>query len=272
MAGRWSATVKTGQSGFTLIELVMVIILLGIIAAATSQFIRQGVGVYADSVGRDALQQSGRFAVERITRELRNALPGSIRVGTDGVVQCIEFMPISGASTYLQPAADSAITTLNVIDFGYTFSSGDRLAIYPIAANNVYGSPSAIATLTAASAVVSDQQTLTFNSHSFPNESPTQRFFIVTSPVSFCAADNLLTRHSGYSASVSQPLPPSGQVLLAQNIRLIEGATPVTVFDFTAGTPVRSGIVHLDLRFSDAMSMGEEWIRFSQDVFLRNTP
>lgn len=260
------------QSGFTLVEMVMVIVLLGIIAVASSQFIRQGVGIYTDTVERDALQQMGRFAVERMTRELRNALPGSVRVSSSGGTQCIEFMPITRASTYLQPAANTAMSSLNVVDFSYVFAAGDLLAIYPIAPNNVYSSPSAIATLTGSSAVVANQQTLSFSSHTFPNESPTRRFFIVTDPVSFCAADNSLTRHSGYARTALQSVPPANSILLAQNIRVSEGATPITVFDYTAGTPVRSGIVHLDLRFSDTMSLGDEWIRFSQEVYLRNRP
>lgn len=261
---------RVRQSAFTLVELVLVIVLLGIIAAASTQFVGQSVDIYTTSVERDRLQQEGRFAVERMTRELRNALPGSVRVSSSGGTQCIEFMPVKAASTYLQPVAGAALTSLSVVDFPYTYTSGDLLAIYPIDANSVYVSSSALATLTGASAAAANQRTLSFNSHSFPNESPTRRLFIVNDAVSFCAADNALTRHAGYGLSATQAVPPANSILLAQNIRVVDGGVPVTVFDFTAGTPARSGVVHLDLRFSNAAQ--DEWMRFNQEVFLRNTP
>lgn len=260
------------QGGFTLVELVMVIVLLGIIGAASSQFVRQGVEIYTQSVERDSLQQMGRFAVERMAREVRNALPGSVRVGgSAGSTQCVEFMPVKGASTYLEAAVDAAgKTSLNTVDFSYGYSSGDLLAIYPITATNVYGSPSALASLTGVSAGGTNQQVLAFSSTIFPNESPTQRLFIVDTPVSFCAANNSLTRHSGYSRTASQVVPPNTGTLLAENIRVNDGATAVTVFSYIPGTPQRSGVVHMDLRFSNAAQ--DEWIKFSQEVFLRNTP
>lgn len=260
------------QNGFSLVELVVVIVLLGIIGVASTQFVRQGVEIYTDSVARDNLQQQGRFAVERVARELRNALPGSVRVGgSAGNTQCIEFMPVKGASTYLEAAVDAAgKTSLNVVDFSYAFNSGDLLAIYPITAANVYSSPSALASLSGVAPGATDQQLLSFSSFTFPNESPTQRLFIVDEPVSFCAADNNLTRHSGYTRTASQVVPPSTGTLLAENIRVNDGATALTVFNFVPGTPYRSGVVHMDLRFSNAAQ--DEWIKFSQEVFVRNTP
>ena len=260
-------TVADSRSGFTLIELVLVIVLLGIVAVASTQFIQQGVGIYVDSARRDALQQQGRYAIERINRELRNALPGSVRVATNASTQCLEFMPVKSASSYLQAVSNQAITSLNVVDFGYTFGSGDLIAIYPIDQSSVYSSPSAIGTLSGATAAVSDQQTLSLASKQFPAESPTRRFYIVTEPVSFCAVDNALRRYQGYARTATQVLPPNSGVLLAEHIRLVDGAGSVTVFDFTAGAAQRA-IVHLDLRFSD----DGEWVRFSQEVFVRNTP
>lgn len=260
------------QQGFTLVELVLVIVLLGIIGAASTQFVSQGVRIYTDSVERDRLQQQGRFAVERIARELRNALPGSVRVaGAAGNTQCIEFIPVKAASTYLEPAVDpTGKSTLTAVDFGYGFAAGDLLAVYPLAESDVYGAGSVLATLTGVSAGGSNQQVLAFNSFVFPYESPTQRLFVVNTPVSFCAADNTLTRHSGYSLAATQNVTPNAGVLLAENIRVNDGASAVTVFSYSAGTPFRSGIANLDLRFSNAG--GDEWIRFQQQVFLRNTP
>ncbi|AVV84022.1 MSHA biogenesis protein MshO [Shewanella putrefaciens] len=46
------------------------------------------------------LSQS-RFVVERMTRELRSAVPNSVRVNTDSLTyQCIEFVPIQASTSY----------------------------------------------------------------------------------------------------------------------------------------------------------------------------
>ena len=257
------------HTGFTLIELVLVIVLLGVIAVASTQFVQQGMTIYVDSIRRDALQQQGRYAIERISRELRNALPGSVRLYSNASMQCIEFMPVHMASTYLQPVSDIAITSLEVVDFGYSFRTNDLIAIYPIDTSRVYGTPSAMGVLDAEPTTAAGKQTLSLASTLFPDESPVRRFYIVNEPVSFCAADNALRRHQGYARTAALPsLPPNAGVLLAENIRLIDDATAITVFAFTAGTLQRSGVVHMDFRFS----ADGEWLRFSQDVFMRNTP
>lgn len=258
------------QSGFTLVELVLVIVLLGIIGAASTRFVRQGVEIYSDSVVRDNLQQQGRFAVERVSRELRNALPGSVRVGgSAGSTQCIEFMPVKAASSYLEPAAGSARTTLEAVDFSYSFSGGDLLAIYPIDTASVYGPSAVLASLSNVSSLAGNRQQLQFSSFTFPYESPTQRLFIVDQPVSFCVVDNALTRHSGYTRTIAQSMLPGISTPVAENIRIDDsGAFPV--FQFTAGTTYRSGVAQLDFRFSNAVQ--DEWVRFHQQVFQRNTP
>ncbi|MGL4478103.1 MAG: PilW family protein, partial [Aeromonas veronii] len=66
-----------GNSGFTLVELVMVILLLGIMATFTSQFIGIGTQIYGDASSREQLMSDARFAMERLNRELRDAVPGS---------------------------------------------------------------------------------------------------------------------------------------------------------------------------------------------------
>lgn len=264
------SALRKQQAGFTLVELVLVIVLLGIIGAASTQFVRQGVGIYSDSVLRDNLQQQGRFAVERVSRELRNALPGSVRVGgAAGSTQCIEFMPVKAASSYLEPAAGVAKTTLEAVDFAYSFSSGDLLAIYPIDTASVYSASAVLASLSNVTSLAGNRQQLQFSSFTFPYESPTQRLFVVDEPVSFCVVNNALTRHSGYPRTAVQAVPPGNDVLLAENIRIDDsGAFPV--FTFAAGTTYRSGVAQLNFRFSNAA--GDEWVRFHQEVFQRNTP
>jgi prepilin-type N-terminal cleavage/methylation domain-containing protein len=62
-----------GQKGFTLIEIVMVIVILGVIGAFTFQFVAHGVQAFKKSSTRKDLYDQGRLALERMVRELRDA-------------------------------------------------------------------------------------------------------------------------------------------------------------------------------------------------------
>ncbi len=261
---------QNNQQGFTLVELVAVIVLLGFVGTASVQFIRQGVEVYVDSARRDNLQTQARFAVERVSRELSNALPGSVRILNGGGNQCVEFLPIINATTYLSSIVNSTITSLNVVDFNYVYGSGDQLAIYTFDNASVYGGTPTVTDLTGtANGAVANTQVLSFNSVTIANESPTRRAYIVSGPVSFCASDGELRRHSGYTLTGSPPTPADG-IPLSDNLRVDDGGA-VTVFDYSDSSLQRSSTVLLDFRFQDA-SATDEWLRLDQTVFVRNVP
>jgi MSHA biogenesis protein MshO len=265
------------SAGFTLVELVAVIVLLGVIGAATTQFISASVNIYNDTSRRGALAQMGRFAVERVTREVRNALPGSVRVSSLGGTQCLEFVPILAASSYLGRVSDTPpITTVTAVDFNYSYSAGDRVAIYTIDNNDVYAPGSrSMADVDSISAAVSDQRVITLDSaNRFNNESPINRLYMVGGRVSFCASDGALVRYQGYTSSgASQPVPPgTGGVPLAEDIRLLDSdGNPANAFSYLAGTLQRAGTVHMNFNFSDTL-VTDEWVQFSQEVSLRNSP
>ena len=60
------------QKGYTLIEIVMVIVLLGIIGLVTFQVVFSGVETFAKARDRKELYDQARMAMERMTREVRD--------------------------------------------------------------------------------------------------------------------------------------------------------------------------------------------------------
>lgn len=87
--GRW------GQAGFTLMEMVITIILAGILAAGIAMFgnpIRGGI----EAQRRAELADAADTAYRRMARDLRRALPNSIRLTTNG----IEFIPTQDGGRY----------------------------------------------------------------------------------------------------------------------------------------------------------------------------
>lgn len=100
----------------------MVILLLGIMATFTSQFIGIGSQIYGDASSREQLMSDARFAMERLNREVRDAVPGSERIETtDGVWvdsgACLQFWPISTSSRYitLNRAISGSSATLELV-------------------------------------------------------------------------------------------------------------------------------------------------------------
>ncbi len=265
------------QTGFTLVELVMVIVLLGVAGVGVSSFISSSVQAYIDVARRDNLSQQGRYAVERMTRELRNALPGSVRVSSGGAanpVQCLEFVPIVAASSYLDLPVSSAASSFEAVSFAFSPQAGTTYyaAVFTSSVSDVYSvAPNnARRAIDNVSPAAGGKRTISFASPSqFPHASPQRRLYIVAAPVSFCAQDNLLTRHAGYAYSAAQSLPPTNGITLARYIRVAEKGAAYDIFDFTPGALQRNGTVQMDLRFS--VKAGEsEWVKFSQAVFLRN--
>jgi len=97
--------------GVTLIELVVAIVITGIVLAMTVYFanpVRQSV----DLAGRADLTDAADNALQRIGRDVRLALPNSVRVTNVATVQYLEFMPIRTAGRY-RSAGGGASTANN---------------------------------------------------------------------------------------------------------------------------------------------------------------
>ena len=62
-----------GSRGFTLIELVVVIIVLGVVGVFTFEFLRTGVETYVTVQKQKDLFDEARLCLERMSREIRDA-------------------------------------------------------------------------------------------------------------------------------------------------------------------------------------------------------
>ncbi|MGE5470342.1 MAG: type II secretion system protein J [Bacteroidota bacterium] len=83
--------------GFTLVELIMVMVLTGIIAALVSGLLKPVIGSYVDMARRAAMTDMADIALKRIGRDIRAAVPNSIRWPNN---QCIELLPSSTGGRY----------------------------------------------------------------------------------------------------------------------------------------------------------------------------
>ncbi|MGL5409769.1 MAG: PilW family protein, partial [Shewanella sp.] len=91
--------------GFTLIEMILTIIIGSILVLGIAGFVELGSRGYADTVARQRIQTQAKFVLEKITRELRHAVPNSF--ASTQKQQCLSFYPIVYSGFYHLDAKDS---------------------------------------------------------------------------------------------------------------------------------------------------------------------
>ncbi|TNI57050.1 MSHA biogenesis protein MshO [Aeromonas media] len=215
--------VRPGRArGFTLVELVMVILLLGVMATFTSQFIGIGTQIYGDVSRREQLMSDARFALERLNRELRDAVPGSVRIEDEAgnpldQGACLRFWPIATASRYLGSAASGGLT---IVEPEVLPREEDEAIVYPLAdpALNLeqgclHGN--CVARVISVGSPVSGALPLTVDD-TFAKESPGQRIYFARQQVRYCVTNAALTRAS---AAIGTDFHGSTPALMAEHIR-----------------------------------------------------
>ena len=277
---------QKNQLGVTLVELVVVILLLGILATGITSYLRIGASMYVDAtVVQQTLQQS-RFALERVVRELRGAVPNSVRVlsSADNSVSCVEFTPLVQSGVYrdLPRFPDRrnwiGITTIST---GWTTQAGQRLSVYPTTADHIYDLAQARTGVVAANQAAMDDGDGNANTRrvrldnisgqlmTYITESPQKRFYLLDSPVSFCLVGQQLRRYSAYGFNVAQPLPPQGVGDVIANGLTNQSGEPA--FLLNAAVLNRNAVLHLFWRFSPARDLGQD-LFFNHEVHIPNVP
>ena len=101
------------SQGFTLIEIIISLMVLGVISLGIGSYLQLGAQGYIQNRDREQLQSQARFAAERISRELRHAVPNSLTVSSDK--KCITFTPIEYAGFYTSQTLEEIDTLEGVM-------------------------------------------------------------------------------------------------------------------------------------------------------------
>lgn len=278
------------EAGFTLIEAVVSIVILGIIAGVAAVFIRAPIDAYVDTARRVALTEAADSAIRRIVRDIQTGLPNSFRAPADGSNQCFEFIPVIAGGRYRVEQQGIANPQGNVLNFAGADATFDVLGsvglnrleaishvvIYNlgVAGADVYATPAQnraqIGAVGAGAGGAAEQITLTA-AFQFPFESPSRRFQVVgTSPVVYSCVGGQIRRSTPRALTAANlPLAtcPGAGVgdLLVANV--VCGGTD-SFFTYVPANATREGQVEIMLTLTDA---GES-VRLYDRVSVNNAP
>ncbi|WP_461175488.1 type II secretion system protein [Uliginosibacterium flavum] len=284
----WGATgtilkksVRCGSSGFTLIEMIVVMTVTGILVSVVALFIRRPMEGLVDATRRAALADTADTAARRMRRDIQRALPNSVRVLQSGATWYIEFLPVLAAGRYCESVDCGAAP----LDFSSTTASFSFAGPAPVLSPIPAGSEVAINNLgfidlgvidpsfkqsdaytgdnTATLSAIGASTITLGGAKLFPQSSPGKRFFIIGSPVSYaCTTGGNLTRISGYAKQASQPSPASvGSPILASNVAACS-------IDYVQSAIDQYGLLYLTLQIAQS---GES-VTLTHAIQINNTP
>jgi len=238
-------------TGFTLVELVLVMTLIGIVGTLGATFIARATELYRASIARVELVDQADTALRRLARDLAAALPNSVRVVAADGGTYLEFVPVLAVGRYrafgsigAEPGGNDVLdleavppdTSFQVIGVPVDVPAGAAIVVYNL------GNPEADAYVgnNRKPATVSGTglSSVAFASGgtAFPLHSPDQRFSVVATPVTyFCAPDGALTRYAGYGWSAAQPTLGGGGLSAAASVARLASRAAQCAFSIDAG-------------------------------------
>ena len=270
-------SLRPRQRGFTLIELIVVIIITAIVAGMVTMFIRAPIQSYLDVSARAELADAADLASRRITRDVRLALPNSVRVTSNSSGSFLELLLTKTGGRYLSEDDNLSLTPGNVLAFDPSTPEA-KLNMFTI----VGAAPSGVQTIVPGDFIVvnnlGDQppvdaydcsgqcnraqvasisaNDVTLVKNPFVAQTPSMpslsyRFQVVSTVVTYHCAPNAngtgtLTRYAGY---VIQPAQPVSIAALtgAPSAALMANQVARCAFSFDTLPNLQRGLVSVSL-------------------------
>jgi MSHA biogenesis protein MshO len=228
-------------SGFTLIELVVVITVTAILGGISSTFIRNSIMAYLNSEAYYELADRADVPLRRMSRDIRNALPNSVWVSMDG--DYVEFVPIKVGGRYQQD--DFGSNTLRVLGDAVNVDANDQLVIYNLGIEgaDAYDGD----TIRSISAIGNNLNQLQYAGTPFKLPSPGSRFYIVNGAVAYVCdlANRRLLMVRNIAIPSAHPANFNGA-----NANVVVGDVTGCRFTYSAGVMQHTGVMTAQLELS----------------------
>jgi len=284
-------------AGMTLIELVIVITLCAICVSFMTMFVVTPINAYSAQKQRAQLVDSADGALRLLSRDLRAALPNSVRVASAGNVVALEMLetidgaryrdngPLTDPTQWLDfTSADTAFATtvpFSQVTLPFT-STSDYLAIYNVGVPgaNAYALANVITpagtriTISAGSAP--NAQLVTMNpGFQFSWGSPGKRVYLVSGPITYLCDLSIgtLTRYTGYSIGATQLTSNAALLAAGASSGRVAANVGACSFSYAAGTPARGAMATLALTLTNSLAASSaQTAQLVHQVHLVNAP
>lgn len=282
------------QRAFTLIELIVTIALSAIVVSFMAVFIAGPVAGFNDQTRRAELTDLAENSLRRMTRDIRRALPNSVRVTSSGGVVALEMLnSVDGVRYRERPPPANAARRLDFSQPDDAFNSIGQftqitkpfsstahfLSIYNVGVPgadayelaNVITPPGTRIDIDADAIPGEDNVQLT-PAFRFAFGSPGQRLFLIDGPVSYLCdpLGGSLRRYDGYGIATNHADRDSHAELVAAGAAstVITDRVESCGIDYSPGTAQRAGLVTLAMAVAE---LGER-VSLLHQVHVDNVP
>lgn len=255
--------------GFTMVELIIVIVVLGIISAVIAVIVKAPIDSYFDTVRRSDMVDAVDNALRRMTRDVQTALPNSVHLpGTDK--RCIQLIPALGGGRYRGELSSlgtgdplsftAADTSFDVLGgFGLPPATGTHHAVVynlGFAGSDAYAGDTRAEIGSATASAI----TLAGAGNKFPLESPAKRFQVIPDySVVYSCEGGTLTRSTSTLSKLGA-CPSSGVEMI--------GSSVACSFDYLNAFFERNGLLISNITYT----RNGESIRAYRENHVNNVP
>ena len=268
-------SLRPRQRGFTLIELIVVIVITAIVAGMVTVFIRAPIQSYLDVSARAELADAADLASRRITRDVRLALPNSVRVTNNSSGSFLELLLTKTGGRYLSeddpntipgnvlafdpltPGNPNVFTIVGAAPSGVqTIVPGDFIVVNNLGAQPPVDAYNCSGQFNRAQVASISGTNVTLVKNRFVEQTPSMpslsyRFQVVSTVVTYHCAPNAngtgtLTRYAGYVIEADQPVSTAA-LTGAPSAALMANQVAACDFSFDTLPNLQRGLVSVSL-------------------------
>ncbi len=256
----WSA-ISDSEKGFTLIELVMVIALLGIIGVMGAHFVSQSFLGFAATDTRLELYEEGKMVLARLEREFHNSLPNAVQLAASddlrfGLIDERAMRSAGVFGQYSEATGLFPVSSLTDLEAASAPQPGWVVSVY----NRRWADFGGGGRLFQVTGVTGSR--MDFGAQSIQKSSPNRRYFVVDRAVRYhldVPGQTLLR--------AAAPVSAAGVGAFGTSYPVARNVTTLT-FDYAPGAQSRNGL--LVVRFT--LARAGETVSFHKEIHVRNAP